>query len=63
MAHHAEDQAETLLLRLLRGSGLRGLAAMRAVRADGVWRPWLKVRKSGDFLAFLEALGQAFCDR
>ena len=53
VAHHLEDQAETLLLRLLRGAGLRGLAAMRAVRADGVWRPLLQVRKA-EILAFLE---------
>lgn len=46
-AHHADDQVETLLLRLSRGTGLRGLAGMPEVRGilDGprVLRPLLKL--------------------
>ncbi|WP_086619980.1 tRNA lysidine(34) synthetase TilS [Erythrobacter tepidarius] len=55
-AHHADDQAETLLMRLNRGSGLAGLAGVRAVsRIAGsqvpLLRPLLSWRK-----AELEAL-------
>lgn len=45
-AHHRSDQAETLLLRLLRGAGVQGLSAMRALTLrDGVviWRPLLSL--------------------
>lgn len=44
-AHHAGDQAETVLLRLLRGTGVEGLAAMsmQTVLDDlPLWRPLLK---------------------
>ena len=42
LAHHQADQAETLLLRLLRGSGLKGLGGMRAVRGRYI-RPFLSI--------------------
>ena len=50
LAHHRDDQAETLLLQLLRGAGPHGLAAMPAMRKDisGIawWRPVLAVARA-----------------
>jgi tRNA(Ile)-lysidine synthase len=40
-AHHRDDQVETILLRVLRGSGPAGLAGMRARGAQGLVRPLL----------------------
>lgn len=48
-AHHADDQAETLLLRLMRGSGPRGLAAMAQERSLGqgtLFRPLLNFSRA-----------------
>ncbi len=45
LAHHAGDQAETLLLHLLRGSGATGLGAMRPVRQGRYLRPLLEVER------------------
>ncbi|CCD39996.1 tRNA(Ile)-lysidine synthetase [Candidatus Paraburkholderia kirkii UZHbot1] len=49
IAHHADDQAETVLLQLLRGAGVAGLAAMAPQRTDGAaprLRPLLRLLRA-----------------
>jgi tRNA(Ile)-lysidine synthase len=61
-AHHLDDQAETTLFRLLRGSGIGGLRAMAArVEREGttIARPLLGLAKRA-FIALCEAQGVAF---
>jgi tRNA(Ile)-lysidine synthase len=63
VAHTADDQAETVLHRVLRGTGLAGLAGMPRCRplCEGVTlvRPLLDVRRE-EVLAYLTSLGQDF---
>jgi tRNA(Ile)-lysidine synthase len=63
-AHTRDDQAETVLMRLLRGSGIGGLAAMaRESERDGVLlaRPFLQVSKS-QLVATLKKAKIGFAD-
>lgn len=63
-AHHADDQAETFLLRCMRGSGADGLSSMRALRpwAQG-WlaRPWLSVPRSA-IVEYAQQQGLEWCE-
>lgn len=58
IAHHRDDQAETMLLNLLRGTGLRGLAGIRP-KHEGFVRPLLCLSRE-EILEFLEQKGQPY---
>ncbi|MBO6178773.1 MAG: tRNA lysidine(34) synthetase TilS [Selenomonadaceae bacterium] len=59
-AHHADDQAETVLLNLIRGSGVKGLAAMRPIRGN-IIRPFLPVTKK-EILEYAKKNRIPFCE-
>ena len=59
LGHTADDQAETLLMWMLRGSGAAGLAGIRPVRDAVYVRPLLDVGRA-EVLAYLTAKGLAF---
>ena len=46
VAHNSNDQAETILMRLMRGSGLEGLTGIKAKREDGIIRPILCLNRN-----------------
>ena len=49
LAHHADDQAETVLYRLLRGAGTKGLSGMpmsRSLGLGGIFRPLLELSRA-----------------
>lgn len=64
LAHHADDQAETVLMRLCQGTGPRGLSAIREeLRFDGMRcvRPLLPFSKN-EILKFLKDNRFSFCE-
>ena len=58
VAHHKNDQAETLLLNLVRGTGIRGLAGMYPLR-NNIARPLLCVTRE-EILSYLNQMNQDY---
>jgi len=58
-AHTLDDQAETLLLRLIRGTGLRGLRGVHDQTTEGIIRPMLHLRRA-DVEHYLKSVGQSW---
>ena len=64
VAHHMEDNVETILFQMARGSALAGMCGMQPMRTkdDGVTyiRPFLSIHR-GEIEAYLMEHGQAYC--
>jgi len=58
VAHNQDDQAETVLMRLVRGAGLRGLRSMIPV-ADSIIRPLLEITRK-DIQSYADELALAY---
>ena len=59
LAHHLDDQAETVLMHLFRGCGPEGISGM-SVFSDDLYRPLLELRKT-DLEEYLTAHGEVWC--
>ena len=59
-AHNRDDQAETVLMRIIRGTGIDGLAGIQYKRSDGVIRPILDIERK-DIEKYLSENDIEFC--
>ncbi|MEM8608927.1 MAG: tRNA lysidine(34) synthetase TilS [Myxococcota bacterium] len=59
--HTQDDQAETVLMRMLRGSGLRGLRGVNPARDDGIIRPLIDCPRDA-VRAYAVSMGLQFVD-
>ena len=58
LAHHADDQAETVLMHLFYGTGAKGLSGMQEYN-DCIWRPLLNYRHA-ELVSALQEIGQTW---
>jgi len=61
VAHTADDQAEEIILRLIRGTGRTGLSGMKIIRDGLIIRPFLETSKK-NVLTYLDKKNISFCE-
>lgn len=61
LGHHLQDQAETVLLNLLRGSGLEGLKGFLPKRNEKIIRPLMEISRQ-EIIDFLKKTGISYCE-
>ncbi len=59
-AHNSDDNAETVLMRIIRGTGTDGLKGISYIREDGVIRPLLDISRA-DIEAYCRGNNLSFC--
>lgn len=59
VGHHLDDQVETMLLNLVRGTGIHGLTGMRVCNDQGIVRPLIRLRRA-EIEDWLTAQGQTW---
>jgi tRNA(Ile)-lysidine synthase len=59
-AHHYDDHIETVLMRIMRGTGIDGLCGIELSRPDGIIRPMLQVHKD-EILNYLAENNTSYC--
>ena len=60
LAHHADDDVETILMRIFRGTGIKGIEGIKEIRNDFYIRPILFLRRKDHIEKFLWILQIAF---
>ncbi|THB77933.1 MAG: tRNA lysidine(34) synthetase TilS [Desulfobacteraceae bacterium] len=61
LGHHRDDNAEQVLMNLLRGAGITGLSGIPPIREHGIIRPLIRQSKS-DIRSFLDRIDQPFME-
>lgn len=61
LGHNADDQAETVLMRMMRGSGAKGIAGIKPVRDGKIIRPLIEIKRD-EIIEFVKEKGLKYVE-